>query len=111
MTIGNRSKLFDVLKANSFNPTIQAAFIERVNLSIRQGVSLLTRRTWSTARSEDYLLTHCEWWRAYYHFARPHESLKGQTPAMNLGLTDHVWSIRDILMTPLIPNSAVTSGS
>lgn len=51
---------------------------------------------------------HVERWRAYYHFVRPHEALKGQTPVMNLGLTDHIWSVPDLLMTPLIPTSAVT---
>ena len=112
MTIGKRAKLFDVLQTNGFNPTIQTAFIERVNLSIRQGISLLTRRTWSSARNEHYLLMHTEWWRAYYHFVRPHESLKGQTPVMSLGLTDHIWTVRDILMTPLVtPSSAVASHS
>ena len=111
MTIGKRSKLFEILQANGFNSTIQTAFIERVNLTIRQGVSLLTRRTWSTARNEDYLLLHVEWWRVYYHFARPHESLQGQTPAMKLGLTDHVWSVDQLLRTPLVPVPAELSHS
>ena len=55
---------------------------------------------------------HCEWFRAYYHFARPHESLRvplhglkqryrRRTPAMALGLTDRVWSVRDLLHYPV----------
>jgi hypothetical protein len=42
---GNRGELYDVLERQGFNRRVQTAFIERVNLTIRQGVSLLTRRT------------------------------------------------------------------
>lgn len=55
----------------------------------------------------------CEWFRAYYHFVRPHESLREplpglkrryrqRTPAMALGLTDRVWSVRDLLHYPVL---------
>ena len=85
--------------------------------SIRQGVSLLTRKTWSLAQSDKHLLLHVQWWRAYYHFVRSHESLreplpgfkrkyKQRTPAMALGLTDHVWSVADFLTMPLPPLEA-----
>jgi hypothetical protein len=33
----------------------------------------------------------------HYNFARPHKTLKGETPAMAAGLTDHVWSIGEIV--------------
>ena len=33
----------------------------------------------------------------YYNFARPHVSLKGQTPAMAAGVADHVWTLEEIL--------------
>jgi len=46
---GTRHGLKVALLASGFRNTIQTAFIERVNLTIRQGVSLLTRRTWSLA--------------------------------------------------------------
>jgi transposase InsO family protein len=88
-------------------------FIERVNLTIRQGVSLLTRRTWSLPQTEHHLLYHVEWWRCYYHFIRPHEALREtlpgekhryrpRTPAMVLGLTDHIWTVGEILRKPLV---------
>lgn len=120
MTHGKRRHLLAFLKRYGFNPTIQTAFIERVNLTIRQCISLLTRRTWSTARSDTYLLAHLEWWRAYYHFGRPHQALRvpipgfrhkfqPRTPAMALGLTDHVWSVADILHQPFITAPVLSS--
>ena len=73
MTVGERRRLYAVLRQNGFRSIIQTAFIERVNLTIRQRVALLTRRTWSTAKSEEHLYLHLEWWRCYYHFMRPHD--------------------------------------
>jgi transposase InsO family protein len=65
-------------------------------------VSLLTRKTWSLPSSDAHLLLHVLWWRHYYHFLRPHQALGQRTPAMVLGLTDHVWSIHEFVTTPLI---------
>ena len=67
------------------------------------------------------LLLDLEWWRAYYHFVRPHESLRQslayplkrggkrqpqryrqRTPAMAAGLTSRRWQVRDLLMLPLL---------
>lgn len=45
MRWGKRAELYQVLEAQGFTKTIQTAFIERINLTIRQGVSLLTPRT------------------------------------------------------------------
>jgi transposase InsO family protein len=84
-----------------------------VNLTIRQGVSLLTRRTWSLPQTEHHLLYHVEWWRCYDHFIRPHEALREtvsgekrryrpRTPAMALGLTDHVWTGGEVLRKPIV---------
>ena len=33
---------------------------------------------------------------AWYNFARKHEALKGNTPARASGLTDHVWTIKEL---------------
>jgi hypothetical protein len=116
MLWGKRSALYARLTACGFRSTIQTAFIERVNLALRQSVSLLTRRTWSLAQTDHQLLLHVEWWRCYYHFVRPHESLRQplpglhrryrqRTPAMALGLTDHLWTVGELLRTPLIASA------
>jgi transposase-like protein/IS1 family transposase len=113
MLWGKRSALYARLTACGFRSTIQTAFIERVNLTLRQSVSLLTRRTWSLAQTDHQLRLHVEWWRCYYHFVRPHEALRQslpglhrryrqRTPAMALGLTDHLWTVGELLRTPLI---------
>ena len=112
MAYGKRSDLFDKLQQVGLRRLIQTAFIERVNLTFRQGVSCLSRRTWAYAQSDYHLIMHCEWFRAYYHFVRPHESLRlplpglkrryrSRTPAMALGLTDRVWTVRDLLHYPV----------
>ncbi len=57
-----------------------SAFVERVNLTLRQRVAALIRRTWSTAQDAPQLLGHLHWWSASYHFVRPHESLRVALP-------------------------------
>jgi hypothetical protein len=111
MLWGEWSLLRSRLKAAGLTGRLNTAFIERLNLTLRQGVALLTRRTWGTAQHMSELAWHVEWWRLYYHFARYHEALrttlptsrsrKGkqlacryrlQTPAMAAGLTSHRWT-------------------
>jgi len=108
MVWGSRRQLTEVLWAHGLTYRIQTAFIERVNLTFRQSVAPLTRRTWSLPQSEQHLLLHVEWFRFYDHFVRPHQSLRRserhrkRTPATALSLTDHVWEVGDILRKPLI---------
>jgi len=101
------------LRELGFRETIQTAFIERVNLTIRQGIAPLSRRTWSLAKSQESLLIHVHWWRSFYHFSRPHQSLRikvpglkrryqERTPAMAAGFTDHVWAVGELLSLPLV---------
>lgn len=112
--LGSWLPLSAALRAAGPSATIQTAFIERLNLTVRQAVAALTRRTWGLAQSPAELVLHLEWWRAYYHFARPHTSLSSQpadrsprskrrrcTPAQAAGLTDHLWTITELLAFPL----------
>ena len=70
--------------------TLNTSFIERMNLTIRQGSAYLSRRTLSHARSEDKLEEHLELLRCHYNFVRPHGALKFgrevRTPAMQADL-------------------------
>jgi transposase InsO family protein len=104
---------------------LNTAFIERVNLTIRHGVAALARRTWATAQQSPHLFAHLEWWRGYYHFVRPHASLRvafeqpqerggkrlaqryrQRTPAMASGRTNRRWTAREMLSCPLPSASA-----
>lgn len=120
MQVGEEKDYRERLKAAGLSGRINTAFIERINLTIRQCVSKLTRRTWGTAQFTPELSEHLFWWRAYYHFARYHESLevelatsidrKGKqqaqrhrrrTPAMAAGLPLRRWTVKELLSYPL----------
>ncbi len=66
----------DILAKCLHSGRLNTAFIERVNLTVRHGVAALARRTWATAQQNPQLLAHLQWWRAYYHFVRPHAALR-----------------------------------
>jgi len=76
MLWGQRNTLIQRLKTAGLSGRLNTAFIERLNLTLRQGVALLARRTWGTAQFTSELASHVEWWRGYYHFARYHEALR-----------------------------------
>jgi hypothetical protein len=120
MMWGEMEKLKERLRGMGLSGRINTAFVERINLSIRQGVSFLVRRTWGTAQWTPELELHLEWWRGYYHFSRYHQSLRvrfttplprkgrqqprryrSRTPAMAAGLTDHRWSVLELISYPL----------
>lgn len=120
MLCGEFENLSQALKAIGFTGKINTAFVERVNLTVRQSVAPLLRKTWSYAQLAQRLQLHLLWWRNYYHFARYHESLRvefsspqlgkgnypppryrSRTPAMAAGLTDRRWSVRELISYPL----------
>ena len=57
----------------------------------------LVRKTYAFAKTVPYLDDQCGVDKTFYNFCRKHETLKGQTPAMASGLTDKVWSMREML--------------
>lgn len=125
MQLGALETLKTFLEALGLSGKLNTAFIERVNLTIRQGVGPLIRRTWGTAQTRGGLKLHLEWWRGYYHFVRPHMSLRQElsqpiarkgkqlpqryrkrTPAMTVGITAHRWTVKELISYPL-PQAAV----
>jgi hypothetical protein len=90
--------------------------MERLNLTARRSLASLARRSWSTARSTQERALQFDWWRAIYHFGKPHYSLRqplqsatgplryrSRTPAQAAGLTRHRWSVLDVLNCPAPP--------
>ena len=130
MRLGTEATLRSGLQRLGFSGRLNTAFIERVNLTVRHGVAALARRTWATAQQFPHLLAHLEWWRVYYHFVRPHASLRirlvqprerggnrlaqryrQRTPAMAAGKTNQRWTAREVLCSslPTVPARPVES--
>ncbi len=101
---------------------INTAFIERLNLSIRQHVAAVGRRVTTLCKGEDGLHQQLALYHVYDNFCLPHTSLRQPlplpeptygagsaklwrpcTPAMAAGLTDHVWTLREVLLFRVPP--------
>ncbi|MBK5298851.1 MAG: transposase [Vicinamibacteria bacterium] len=79
---------------------MNTSFIERLNLTIRQGSAYLRRRSTSHARYENQLREHVEPFRCHYNFVRPHRALRfgheTRTPATQAGLVSQPLTWSDI---------------
>ena len=79
---------------------LNTSYIERLNLTIRQGSAYLCRRSLCHARRKQRLEDHLDLLRCHYNFLRPHRTLKFgrqvRTPAMQAGLTKRRLTFRDI---------------
>lgn len=75
---------------------ICTSIVERSNLSIRTSVRRLTRLTNAFSKKWANLKSALALYFAYYNFCRIHSSIRC-TPAMESGLTEHVWTLRDLL--------------
>ncbi len=83
--------------------TINTSFIERLNLTIRQGSAYLGRRTACHSRRKELLDDNLALQMCYYNFVRPQSALKfaeeTRTPAMQAGLAKKQFSFRKIFTT------------
>ena len=80
---------------------INTASIERLNATCRERLASLTRRGRALARRTRTLQHGMSLIGTVYHFCTPHASLahagRGTTPARAAGITDHCWSVRELL--------------
>ena len=78
--------------------------VERMNLTIRERMARLKRKCTTFSKDVADLQQSCDLFRSIYNFCRPHMSLgnaqRPVTPAMYMGLTDHVWGIRELMTYP-----------
>ncbi len=88
---------------------ITTSFVERCNLTMRQDNKRLARKTLAFSKKERDLDEQMTLYFAHFNLCRPHMSLKRddsvgglarRTPLMLLGVTDHVWSLRELLTFP-----------
>jgi transposase-like protein/IS1 family transposase len=102
--------------------TINTAFVGRLNLDLRQRVAAVGRRVNTLCQGEDGLQHQLALFQTYHNFVLPHASLRQPllipdvtngsgsakvwrpcTPAMAADLTDHVWSLKEVLLLRVPP--------
>jgi IS1 family transposase len=126
---GSLSKVQAVFETSGVGQQINTAFIERLNLTIRQHVAALGRKVSSFAKTEPGLGHQMALFQAYYNFCLPHLALRlpfsqpqptkgsgsakkwqARSPAMAAGLTDHLWPLEELLRlrVPPWPQAATT---
>lgn len=87
---------------------LNTSAIERHNGTLRTHSSRMRRRSLTFAKSQETFNASLDLNRAYYNFCKDHTSLciprkenngvyKHVSPAMKIGITDHVWNIRELL--------------
>ena len=114
---GNEQQVIAALKTSPVSTTINTYGVERNNLTIRQQSRRMGRKVNAFSKERDYLEYRLTLAFAYYHFVQPHRGLRQQlpkpiptkgprasykkwkpvTPAMAAGLTDHIWSMDELL--------------
>jgi IS1 family transposase/transposase-like protein len=78
---------------------ISTSFVERSNLSLRMHLRRFTRLTNVFSKKVVNLKAAVTLYVAFYNFCRVHQTLR-VTPAMEAGLTNHIWSVSELLMVP-----------
>jgi len=84
------------IEGNPDTPHVSTSYVERQNLTMRMSMRRFTRLTNAFSKKVDNLGYAVALHFMYYNFCRVHQSLR-VTPAMEAGVTDHVWKIEEIL--------------
>jgi len=75
---------------------VSTSHVERQNLTMRMSMRRFTRLTNAFSKKVENLEHAVALHFMYYNFARIHQTLR-VTPAMEVGISDHVWSIEEIV--------------
>jgi hypothetical protein len=110
---GSKAELIELLGKST-------AYIERSNLTTRIFNARLTRKTLAFSKEVQAHNHAVTWEDAYYNWVRPHKGLRLEvqddptrkwllrTPAMAAGLTDHIWTVKELLFTVPLPSAKHT---
>jgi hypothetical protein len=120
VVVGSREALAPLLAPLGWH--INTAFVERSNRTIRQHVAAGGRRVSTRCKGEDGLRQQVAVCHCSDNFCLPHASLRQPlpqpepthgpgsatrwrpcTPALGAGLTDHVWTLREVLLFRVPP--------
>lgn len=111
MTLGTLEQANKLLQASLGGTVLNTAFIERLNGTMRERLATLTRKCRHAAQRVHPLETGMYLIGTTYNFCCPHQALskrstpgqQKQTPAMASGITDHLWSVAEVLRYKVAP--------
>jgi len=110
---GDEEKVLEVLGQST-------AYIERTHLTMRHFNGRLTRKTLAFSKDLAMYKASAAWEDLVYNFARPLKTLRleifndphrrwlPRTPAMAAGLTDHIWTVKELLTAVPVPSNTNT---
>ena len=97
---GKKKEIEKYIQKLGIGRKINTSHVERLNGTIRGQQARLARRTRNGSHLE-IMLQYSIWlWRDLYNWTRVHYSLLDETPAMALGLSDKVWTVRKYILYP-----------
>src|ERR1700679_3434740 len=76
---------------------VSTSYVERMNLNLRMGLRRFTRLTNAFSKKFENPCHAVAIYFAYYNFCRVHQTLR-VAPAMEAGLTDHIWTLEELVM-------------
>lgn len=105
---GDPQEIFKMLEIEA-DDYIGTSYVERINLTIRTSLARFIRKGMNFSKNMKMHQRALDFFQAWYNFIKPHESLKSKidsekgkwfqrTPAMAEKLTDHIWSLEELLM-------------
>ncbi|MDR2461810.1 MAG: IS1 family transposase [Mycoplasmataceae bacterium] len=102
---------------------ISTTLIERENLNLRHDNKRLSRKTIAYSKKDKWLQSNLDLYKSFHNFVKTHHSLKkmnlqkikdnvwkkykNMTPIMSIGLTDHIWSLKELLTYPYHKNISI----
>jgi len=132
IVFGTEQELQAYLARSAVSRHINTAFVERQNGTMRQHNRRFTRKTNGFSRESDWMDYQLHLCIGYYHFCLAHSGLREEispplptkgdgsakrwreiTPAMSVGVTDHVWSVEELLtyrLPPEITSKSIVKG-
>jgi transposase-like protein/IS1 family transposase len=75
---------------------ISTSHVERANLSVRTHLRRFTRLSLGFSKSLDHLKAAVALYMAFFNFVRVHQTLR-VTPAMQAGISDHIWTVQELM--------------
>lgn len=107
VVFGNPEEVLKLLGAD-YGGKINTSYAERFNLTIRNSLARFIRKGMNCSKDIKMHSRAIDFLQAWYNFVKPHRSLRievnqenrkwmKRTPAMAEGLTDHIWTLEELL--------------